>query len=611
MASPGLPTLLQLGVVLPVFNRAVTVRSTLDAVAGQTLAPAMCVVVDDGSTDGSADAVEQWIRERQPRFPCKVLRQENRGASAARNVGLQACGDVDLVAYLDSDDIWPPDFLARAAAALSADPSAVAATADRQYQSRHGSKPVRSGEGLASDAARWMLEHDAGIASATVCRAAVARACGGFPEDMRTGADIAIFMRVAMRGRWLHLPGLPVTYRWHDIRPAGEAGHLSETYVDRGRIWAGILQGLLAEFGDRSDFPRELCIDVIGRQAWLASLELGRAGRAAEGTAVLDAAAALRFPAPVRVSVVVTGDSDSGADQYAGAVGRLVAQAEALRERHETHHGMLRHLVYPIELVVVGHHARMNFGASGDSLTVRVVPAAGLDYFGMKNHGVAAATGDYVVLIDSDAVPGDRWLERLLGSFDNPRTRVVAGHASPRPDSAYGAALAAAGPMPVEVEGLDAPLTVASEMFAGNVAAARPILLAHPFEPDTGESRERCVPLVRRLGAHGCSPYMNPRARVTFPPPPDLGQFVRRAVALAHDERRAWGGGMLSALRRGATGLGRACGRLVRYRQPLGLRWWAMPAAITVLLAHYSVYTAAGIARLIAHSGSVTPRNSA
>jgi len=607
VTDPSLPRLLQLCVVLPVFNRAVTVCPTLEAVAGQTLLPALLVVVDDGSTDGTADAVEQWIATRQPGFPCRVIRQENRGASAARNVGLEACGDVDLVAYLDSDDLWPADFLERASAALAANPEAVAATADRQYQSSRRSRPVQSGEGLASNAARWLLEHDAGVASATVCRVTDARACGGFPEHLRTGADIAIFMRMAMRGPWVHLPGLPVRYRWHDARPEGEAGHLSETYVDRGRIWAGIFQGLLEEFGARPDFPRDLCIEAVGCQAWLAHRELTEAGRGAEGNAALDDAASLRFPEPVTVSVVISpGIGGGSTDQTVDIACRIGAEIAGLRQRRETLYGILRRLMVPVEVVIVCDAAdsdlhtlelrlRQAQAAADGVMTVRLVRAAGLKYFGMKNRGVAMSNGDYVVLLDNNGLVDDTWLERLLASFDNPKVRVVGGHAAPHPGSVYGAALAAAVPMPVPVD--SARVDVTTHVCAGNLAAQRVVLIEHPFDTEVADSPERCSDLVLRLGETGFLPHMNRLARVAFPPPDHVAGFFGRAASHARaDVRIGRSDRAMSALwRTAASGFVRGCARVIRYRHALGLRWPTVPVAITVLFVHYAAYAAASL----------------
>jgi glycosyltransferase involved in cell wall biosynthesis len=88
-------------VVIPVYNRREEVVEAIQSVLGQTLPPDEVLVVDDGSTDGTADAAERFGG------PVRVVRRRNGGPSAARNTGiLSARGD--LVAFLDSDDMWKP-----------------------------------------------------------------------------------------------------------------------------------------------------------------------------------------------------------------------------------------------------------------------------------------------------------------------------------------------------------------------------------------------------------------------------------------------------------------------------------------------------------------------
>lgn len=88
-------------VVVPAYNRRDVIAEAVQSVLEQTLPPDEVLVVDDGSTDGTADAAEQFGS------PVRVIRRSNGGPGAARNTGiLSARGD--LVAFLDSDDVWKP-----------------------------------------------------------------------------------------------------------------------------------------------------------------------------------------------------------------------------------------------------------------------------------------------------------------------------------------------------------------------------------------------------------------------------------------------------------------------------------------------------------------------
>jgi glycosyltransferase involved in cell wall biosynthesis len=96
---------LRVTVVIPTYNRAGLIGASLDSLVAQTHQDWDAIVVDDGSTDDTAAVVAGYGSR------VRYVRQENRGVGAARNTGLRlATGD--LVAFLDSDDLWHPYKLA-------------------------------------------------------------------------------------------------------------------------------------------------------------------------------------------------------------------------------------------------------------------------------------------------------------------------------------------------------------------------------------------------------------------------------------------------------------------------------------------------------------------
>jgi len=98
-------------VIIPTYNRAHLVTETLDSVYEQTYRPIECIVVDDGSTDDTVAVVTEWKeRHRGESFSVRLLEQENKGAPAARNHGLEAATGKYLL-FLDSDDMLKPDAL--------------------------------------------------------------------------------------------------------------------------------------------------------------------------------------------------------------------------------------------------------------------------------------------------------------------------------------------------------------------------------------------------------------------------------------------------------------------------------------------------------------------
>lgn len=95
----------QISIIIPAYNVAPWLGSTLRSVQAQTFQDWECIIIDDGSTDNPASCIPD-----DPRF--RLIRQDNAGVSAARNRGLdEARGP--LVAFLDGDDIWHPQALER------------------------------------------------------------------------------------------------------------------------------------------------------------------------------------------------------------------------------------------------------------------------------------------------------------------------------------------------------------------------------------------------------------------------------------------------------------------------------------------------------------------
>lgn len=115
---PGL-----VSVILPTFEREALLGHAIESVFLQTHRPLELVVVDDGSSDGTPDVVAAWAERAadDPELTLESLRQENRGAPAARNLGLLHSRG-EFVQYLDSDDVLAPEKIAPSLAALAEHP---------------------------------------------------------------------------------------------------------------------------------------------------------------------------------------------------------------------------------------------------------------------------------------------------------------------------------------------------------------------------------------------------------------------------------------------------------------------------------------------------------
>src|SRR3954447_16249370 len=95
----------RVSVVVPIYNVEDYLAECLESLAAQTFEDLEVIMVDDGSTDGSA-AIAESFAARDPRF--KLVRRVNGGLSAARNTGIEAATG-EFLAFVDSDDLVAPD----------------------------------------------------------------------------------------------------------------------------------------------------------------------------------------------------------------------------------------------------------------------------------------------------------------------------------------------------------------------------------------------------------------------------------------------------------------------------------------------------------------------
>jgi len=112
----------RISAVVPSYNHARFVELTLRSIFKQTLAPAELLVIDDGSTDESPRIIERVLHESP--IPCELIARHNSGLCATLNEGLGRTSG-EYFAYLGSDDLWMPEFLAARAATLAERPRAV------------------------------------------------------------------------------------------------------------------------------------------------------------------------------------------------------------------------------------------------------------------------------------------------------------------------------------------------------------------------------------------------------------------------------------------------------------------------------------------------------
>jgi len=222
-------------VIIPTYNRAALVQEAVAAVLAQTYRDFELLVVDDGSTDGTLEALAPFAGR------IKVLPlSQRRGVAAARNAGI-AAAQGEWLAFLDSDDLWLPEKLARQMAFMAARPQFLLTQTEEIWVRRGvrvNPRPSHRKEGgrifLRS------LERCLVSPSAVVLHRDLLDAHGGFDESLPAAEDYDLWLRLS----WRHDVGLlpePLV-----IKRGGREDQLSRQWgLDRYRIQA--LLKILAE----------------------------------------------------------------------------------------------------------------------------------------------------------------------------------------------------------------------------------------------------------------------------------------------------------------------------------------------------------------------------
>lgn len=185
-------------VVIPAYNYAHYLPAAIASALAQTYPALEVLVIDDGSTDGAREVVER-ISDTRVRY----IRQENAGLSAARNTGVKEARHA-FVAFLDADDCWEPELLARAMAqfaALPADYGAVAAGSRKMGPDSTllPDKPYRLRDDGELTARDFCLKN-APLSSSVVLRKAVFEQCGNFDVLLRSSEDRDFWLRLTSGG---------------------------------------------------------------------------------------------------------------------------------------------------------------------------------------------------------------------------------------------------------------------------------------------------------------------------------------------------------------------------------------------------------------------------
>jgi glycosyltransferase involved in cell wall biosynthesis len=301
--------LADISVIIPAYNRAGLIGETLQSLLNQTVPAKEIILVDDGSTDGTAEEVEhefsvfreQFSGNSKSNIPnpiFKVLRQQNAGPGAARNRGLaEATGE--FIHFFDSDDIASPNkheeqlrALLETGADIACGPWVKGRFAPKQAQTVASGElsvasldsvdtryhlpatiysgftpegPVLQAKGLPKgDWVRALLTNWSIVPHACLFRRSILEKAGGFPEDIWVGEDQLLFLRCLLAGaKVVHTPETIVFYRL-----GNDPGKLTATGAAQkrhARDWARFLVKANEEVasGERRVAGKRICLNTI------------------------------------------------------------------------------------------------------------------------------------------------------------------------------------------------------------------------------------------------------------------------------------------------------------------------------------------------------------
>lgn len=197
-----------LSVVIPVYNRREKIAPTLDSVLNQTRAPFEILVVDDGSTDDTA----QWIEANYPE-KVRVIRQQNGGVARARNRGWREAKG-DWIAFLDHDDVFHPEKLQTLAPFLSGETDVVVS---RWREVRDGQVERESPVVHPRKTMDWLFGWNNPLVSASVplVRRAALERVGGFDPRCAPADDWDLWLRLARASGFSFCDAVLMDYMLH------------------------------------------------------------------------------------------------------------------------------------------------------------------------------------------------------------------------------------------------------------------------------------------------------------------------------------------------------------------------------------------------------------
>lgn len=201
-------------IIIPAYNAARYLAAALASVEAQTFADWRIMLIDDGSTDNTAEVAAPFMERQGQRF--KYIKQENQGLPAARNAAIRNSSS-EYMALLDSDDIWLPDRLAESLRYLESHPSVGISHSSVAFVDETGKilqtfdTPQKHGEGMVAPYI-YMRKLQLPCPTVTFRRSCIEKV-GLFDETMRATEDRDLWFRIALHFEVGFIPKVLAHYR--------------------------------------------------------------------------------------------------------------------------------------------------------------------------------------------------------------------------------------------------------------------------------------------------------------------------------------------------------------------------------------------------------------